>query len=256
MKKTTGKQANVQAALQFENLSPFMTFHLLKSIVWTEAVPIAKSFCDKHGIKPSMAAKGKWKGHANWLIKPERRHSFDLTFEDDGQRGQVVHKSGRPLGQEEIRKLIEETHVRRRVPSHGKRRNPPGTAPVKYEARDYVIGDGSSYVYAYYYPGYRKNGEVDFPIKIGRSIEYRERIDTQTRATGMPEEPEVAVVWRTNKPEAAEKLLHGLLKFRGKHKSDAPGTEWFRTSPGEIRKIIECIQPGVSIRNIPTAKET
>ena len=129
-----------------------------------------------------------------------------------------------------------------------------GIAPVKYEPRDYDIGEGSSSVYAYYYPKYRENGEADFPIKIGRSIDYPERIKAQT--TGMPEKPEVSVVWRTDQPEAAEKLLHGLLIFLGNHKLDAPGSEWFWTSPDEIRKIIECIQPGVSIRNILTAEET
>lgn len=258
MKKATSEQANVQTVPQFENLSPFMTFHLLQGIAWTEAFPKAKAFADKHErtYKDATLRNAYWRGHANWLIKPEHRHSFDLTFEDNGQRGQVVHKSGHPLGQEEIRKLIEETHVRRRVPSHGKTRNPPGTAPVKYEPKDYKIGDGRGYVYAYYYPGYRKNEGIDFPIKIGRSIEYQARIETQSRATGMPEEPEVAIVWRTDKPEAAEKLLHELLKFRGKHLADAPGTEWFQTSPDEIRQVIESIQPGVSIRNVLTAEKT
>ena len=110
-------------------------------------------------------------------------------------------------------------------------------------------------MYAYYLPEYRKNknGE-DFRIKIGCSINYSDRINAQ--ATGQPEKPKLSVLWRTDEPETAEKLLHGLLKFRGKHLSDAPGTEWFLTSPDEIIQIIECIQPGVRIRNIPTAKES
>ena len=44
-------------------------------------------------------------------MNPARRHSFDLIFVEDALKGQVVHRSGRrPLGQEEIRKLIEEEH--------------------------------------------------------------------------------------------------------------------------------------------------
>ena len=134
--------------------------------------------------------------------------------------------------------------------------SPPPPAPAEnlYEPEDYDIGEGSSYVYAYYYPAYRmlaeKNGETDFPIKVGRSTDYQERIGTQSRATGMPEEPEVAVVWRTDKPEAAERMLHGHLEFRGKRLPDAPGNEWFLTSPDEIRQIIASILPGVSIQNM------
>ena len=98
-----------------ENLSLFMTFHLLKGIDWTVAVEIAEVFCAKHKKNPSMATKSSWKNHTNWLKKPEGlRKGFDLTCKDVGQRRQVVHrKSGRPLGQEELRKLIEEVHVRR-----------------------------------------------------------------------------------------------------------------------------------------------
>ena len=257
MKITNGEQANIPTEPKFNSLSMFMTFHLLKGIAWTEAFPKARAFADKQErtYKDATLRLSFWRGHAKWLMAPGRGHNFDLTLEDDGKRGQVVRKSGRPLRQEEINELIKVTHGRRRAPPQGTKRNPPGTAPVKYEARDYDIGDGRRYVYAYYYPGYRKSGEVEFPIKIGRSIKYRERIETQSRATGMPEEPEVAVVWRTDNPEEAEKLLHGLLKLRGKHLPDAPGREWFRTSPDEIRQIIESIQPGVSIHNVRKAEE-
>ena len=131
---------------------------------------------------------------------------------------------------------------------------PAAPAEDLYEPEDYDIGEGSSYVYAYYYPAYRmlaeKNGETDFQIKVGRSTDYQERVGTQSRTTGMPEEPEVAVVWRTDRPEAAEKVLHGHLEFRGKRLPDAPGKEWFLTSPDEIKQIIESILPGVSVQDL------
>ena len=255
MKKTNSEQVNVQVEPEFETLSMFMTYHLLKGIVWTEAVPKAKAFADKKERTYTDATLRDWRGHARWLMEPGRGHNFDLNLEDDGQHGQVVHKSSRrPLRQEEINKLIEETHRKKSgLPAPG--RVSPGTDP-KYEPKDYDIGDGNSFVYAYYYSQYRKDGEVDFPIKIGRSNDYRSRIENQSKATGMPEKPEVSVVWRTDKPVAAEKLLHELLKFRGKHKPDSPGSEWFCTSPDEIRQIIECIQPSVSTRNVLTDEET
>lgn len=273
MKTTTSAPANIHMDPEFKGwtppanwwehpkrLSSLMTFYLCRpgGIAWSEAVSIVKPYIDTHRLK-TVTTASFWRSHArNWLVKPARRHNFDLTFVEDDKRGQVVHKSGLPLGQEEILKLIKEIRgAKRQNPARGARRNRrdlSGNAPVKYEPKDYDIGDGQSSVYAYYYPKYRENAEADFPIKIGRSIDYSERIKAQT--TGMPEIPEVSVVWRTDQPEAAERLLHGLLNFRGKHKLDAPGSEWFRTSPDEIRQIIECIQPGVTIRNMPDGRGT
>lgn len=112
MKTTYGEQANVPTEPKFKSLSMFMTFHLLKGIAWTEAFPKAKAFADKQErtYKDATLKAGYWRGHAKWLMEPGRGHNFDLTLADDGQRGQVVRKSGRPLRQEEINQLIEETH--------------------------------------------------------------------------------------------------------------------------------------------------
>ena len=82
-------QANVQVGPNFETLSSLMTFHLLKGIAWTEAVPIAKPLSDKLGL--ATPKDSRWRGHAKWLVKKERRHNFDLTFVEDDERGQVVH---------------------------------------------------------------------------------------------------------------------------------------------------------------------
>ena len=260
MKKANGESNIGQAGADFkawmppENwwerpkmLSSLMTFYLCRpgGIAWSEAFSIAKKYGDRHGTKQGTEKKSDWRSHAKWLADtPKRRHNFDLDGpKEDGERIWVVHKSGHSLGEEEHRKLIEEQYGN----SGRNRRKRPGTASVEYEAEDYDIGDGSGYVYAYYLPEYRKNKNgQDFRIKIGRSINYSDRINAQ--ATGQPEKPKLSVLWRTDEPETAEKLLHGLLKFRGKHLSDAPGTEWFLTSPGEIIQIIECIQPGARIR--------
>ncbi len=258
MKTTTGAPANVHVDPEFKSwtppanwweqpqrLSSLMTFYLCRpgGIAWSEAVSIVKPYIDTYELK-TRGTVADWKRHAEWWSAPERHPEF--TFHEVSAGGTLVLNSDGPLGQKELIELIERTRNTRN------RRGHSGTAPVKYEPKDYDIGSGSKYVYAYYYPRYRKNGEADFPIKIGRANDYRERIKAQT--TEIPEEAEVSVVWRTDQPEAAEKLLHGLLKFRDKHKLDAPGSEWFQTSPHEIREIIECIQPGVSIQNIPTAE--
>ena len=268
MKTTKSAPANLRVDPEFKGWTPpaswweqpgmrssIMTFYLCRpgGIAWGEAASTAQAYNDAHGLKTFTVGqwRSQWRGHAKWWSE---RHP-EFSFDDDGERGTLVRNSDRPLGQKELIELIERTRPNRtgRPGTSPNRADRPGTAPIQHGPKDYDIGDGNSSVYAYYYPKYRENGEADFPIKIGRSIDYPDRIKAQT--TGMPEKPEVSIVWRTDRPEAAERLLHELLKFRGKHKLDAPGREWFRTSPDEIRQIIECIQPGVSIRNTLTAEE-
>ena len=271
---TNSTPANVQVTPEFKGWTPpeswwvqprmrssITTFYLCRpgGIAWSEAASIAQKYNDAHGYRTFTFSEWRshWRSHAKvWFL--ERHPEFD--FVDDGECGKLVLKSGRQLGRKELVEMIEGIRgAKRQNPDRGTRRSRrslPGAAPVKYAPKDYDIGNGNSYVYAYYYPEYRKKQSGSFKIKVGRSVDYRGRIAEQSRATGMPEEIEVAVLWRTDKPEAAEKLLHDHLKFRGKHLPDAPGREWFLTSPDEIRKIIESIQPGVSIRKIPTAEET
>ncbi len=260
MKPPTDAPANVHVDPEFkswtppaiwweqpERLSSLMTFYLCRpgGIARSEAVSIVKPYIKERGYK-TRSTVADWKAHAKWWTEPKRHPEF-IFDEKAYAAGTLVLISDGPLGRKELIELIERLHRNTR-----NRRGHSGTVPVKYEPKDYDIGNGSKYVYAYYYPRYREKGEADFLIKIGRANDYPERIKAQT--TEIPEEAEVSVVWRTDQPEAAEKLLHGLLTFRGKHVLDAPGREWFRTSPHEIRQIIECIQPGVSIQNIPTAE--
>ena len=55
--------------------------------------------------------------------------------------------------------------------------------------------------------------------------------------TGMPERIIIGLVIRTNEPVKLESAIHRLLKHFDRHISDAPGTEWFLTSPDEIREL-------------------
>ena len=102
------------------------------------------------------------------------------------------------------------------------------------------IGSGKSSVYLYYYPTYKMfaelQGEETWPCKIGRS-EYPNpihRIYEQT-GTGMPEQPEVALVMQTNSPKEMENAIHKLLD----RVPDARGTEWFMTNPSKGRRYIQ-----------------
>ena len=100
------------------------------------------------------------------------------------------------------------------------------------------MGSGDSSVYLYYYPTYKKyaeiQGEETWPCKIG-STEYSDPIHRiyEQIGTGMPEQPEVALVMRTNRQKEMETAIHKLLN----RLPDAPGKEWFMTNPSKVEAI-------------------
>ena len=100
-----------------------------------------------------------------------------------------------------------------------------------------TLGSGTDSVYICYYPAYRYLAEYEgkefWACKIGR-------IESQAR-TEMPEPPEIRLIFKTDDPENLEQILHDILKFRGKHIADAPGKEWFMTSPSEVEGIYKNI---------------
>lgn len=93
-------------------------------------------------------------------------------------------------------------------------------------------------VYWYTFPAYRADAGC-YPIKIGRGIDPEARIRAQV--TAMPEKPIVLGKYEHNDPTALERALHSILILRGKRKTDAPGTEWFLTTPAEIEELIKIV---------------
>lgn len=112
------------------------------------------------------------------------------------------------------------------------------------EIAEHVIGDGPESVYVFYYPAYKElaklKGEFNWPCKIGSTAgRATERI--QGQGTPMPEKPSLAIVFKTDKAEAWEKALQNTLKATGKHMPEAPGQEWFVTTPEKILKLIRIL---------------
>lgn len=100
----------------------------------------------------------------------------------------------------------------------------------------FIIGNKNNkgFVYLYYFPNYKDNGNKAWPCKIGASKnnDYS-RIYTQV-GTAMPEEPILEMVIFHNDYKDLEKLIHFYFKIRNKHKKDARGNEWFIVNPDEI----------------------
>ena len=93
-------------------------------------------------------------------------------------------------------------------------------------------------VYWYTFPAYRKTSGP-YPIKVGRGSNPLARIGQQV--TAMPEEPDILGTFEHNDVQNLERALHAVLTLRGKRKKDAPGAEWFVTTPEEIMELIKAV---------------
>ena len=105
-----------------------------------------------------------------------------------------------------------------------------------------IIGDGKGVVYLYYYPSHKERAKSSkspvWECKIGKTDgdpyeRVREQID---KKTGLPEEPQIGLIIKTDDNSAIEQAIHSILKAQGRQK-DAPGKEWFITSPNEVEYI-------------------
>lgn len=112
-------------------------------------------------------------------------------------------------------------------------------------AADKTIGSGENSVYVYYYDIYRKyaeqSGQQIWECKIGRTDENPlQRIFGQA-GTCYPEPPHIALIMKCANAAHLEAALHSVFKIRNRWLENAPGTEWFRTSPAEVEAIYRAI---------------
>ena len=125
-----------------------------------------------------------------------------------------------------------------------KERVKPADAPVIDDDAlkpDKVIGFGKKSVYLYYYEAYKQlaflKGNSSWACKIGRSdADPISRVFGQA-GTCYPEIPHIALVIYCDNSSIIEDTIHNILKLRDRWMKDAPGTEWFITSPEEDAKI-------------------
>lgn len=112
-------------------------------------------------------------------------------------------------------------------------------------AADEVMGTGLNAVYVYYYDVYRKlaevNGKTSWACKIGRTdCDPIQRVIGQA-GTCYPELPHIALIIYCDDSSVLESAFHSILKYQSRWMQDAPGTEWFMTSPKEIKKLYSAI---------------
>ncbi len=115
------------------------------------------------------------------------------------------------------------------------------TTNVAVEMADDIIGEGDECVYVYYYETYKEmammKGQKKWKCKIGMSTSSAaDRVMSQT-GTALPEKPHIGLIIKTTNAKCLESLLHHCMKYHGAYIAEAPGTEWFETSPEEILGI-------------------
>ncbi|MEN9437412.1 MAG: hypothetical protein RIR09_2067 [Pseudomonadota bacterium] len=64
------------------------------------------------------------------------------------------------------------------------------------------------------------------------------------QVTAMPELPKILGTHEHPDEISLERALHAVLALRGKRKKDAPGSEWFVTTPAEIESLIGMVLGG------------
>ena len=118
----------------------------------------------------------------------------------------------------------------------------------------WIFGEGKHWVYLYYFDQDKKDaeskGEVIWRCKIGSAGGFTKagnmkrdapetRVKNQTRGT--PEEPIIALLFRTDLHDTLEGIIQGILTLQGKHLPNAQGREWFLTNPSEVVRIVSKI---------------
>lgn len=114
------------------------------------------------------------------------------------------------------------------------------TEDIAYSV-DEILGTGSNAVYVYYYDVYKElaenKGNTEWPCKIGRTDRNPIQRVLGQAGTCYPELPHIALIIYCDDSSAFEAALHSILKFQNKWIKNAPGTEWFFTSPMEIKEF-------------------
>ena len=188
-----------------------------------------------HKIVQETGSSGRTPERTLERVLQELRDLDEIEFLERGSYRRVTLRSGDGKIKGETKESIEAV--------------PESEIEIQPEPEaEHIIGDGPECVYVYYYPAYKElaklKGKSSWPCKIGRTAGMvTGRL--QSQATGMPEKPRLSIVFNTDNSETWEQILHGMLKVVSqKHIREAPGQEWFDTTPEKILEMIRSLRNG------------
>ncbi len=114
------------------------------------------------------------------------------------------------------------------------------------------LGDGDECVYLYYNPNDRElaqfKGKDTWECKIGCTRSGASlRIIGQGARTALSHEPVIGLLINTSNAPALERALHSSLRLMDCEVVDAPGSEWFLTSPDRIKAWFASYQASLRV---------
>lgn len=188
----------------------------------------------------------RFAGHPPIEFKELRKQVDELHRDNGGKEyaGRTHHPVRSALTQLRKEGVVEQIGLG--LWQIGTQPNSPGTkSDADNSAAPRTIGSGDGEVYVYYYPAYQHlakyKGKPNFECKIGKTEDDSNRRTYFQTGTGMPEEPRIGLIIKTDNPSDIERRIHGILRAVGRHKEDAPGTEWFFTNPDEVERIFNSL---------------
>lgn len=114
-------------------------------------------------------------------------------------------------------------------------------AEAALEEGDEEAGEFDGWIYAFSFPAIIRDGQA-FPIKVGKTVgDVDARVLEQAKGSAMFEHAKVLGKWKVARVGPTELAIHNVLKARSQWVEDAPGKEWFKTTIGEVEKIIAFI---------------
>ena len=114
---------------------------------------------------------------------------------------------------------------------------------LEHTEAEVELGEGREKVYGWYLPTYRRlaksEGHGHFPLKVGRTARETATDRIEEHVGTVPERPKLGFMFKTDAASDWEQFIHGHLKLHGRHIAAAVGTEWFNTSPEELKAIVQ-----------------
>ena len=108
---------------------------------------------------------------------------------------------------------------------------------------DEIVGSSrESHGYIYVICQVDRSGVLDGMVKIGMSGTPNNQRAVQQVRDGAPGTRRIGLMYYVKESSMYEKVLHLLLTANGRRITGAGGSEWFRSSPNEVKRLITILE--------------
>ena len=202
----------------------------------------------------AIAPRKEWFGRRDIIPKVVDEHRRQGGSVTDSYES-AVKKALQTLRQQEKIEFNGQRNVaaQYRIPSEYSESSDPIDPPTAPEAivheessattADETVGsshEGHGYIYVICQMD--RSGALDGMVKIGMSGTPNNQRALQQVRDGAPGTRRIGLMYYTKESSAYEKVLHLLLTASGRRITGAGGSEWFRSSPNEVKRLITILE--------------